>query len=1215
MRWYPAISVFCALITICAHLGIAQDVKVVLSGNTALLTNTQQLFRDMDNYLSAEKGPVLWVLNGDIFPPAYSGEMIALWQSSVFELLNRFPNLQVLINQGDLDWNNSGKDGWKRIQALDKILTSRKHDRFHVFLEQGCPGPWTMSFSPQLEVVVINSQWWNHPYEKPTPLSAVCPLADTDIFIEELEGILDNTDNQNVLLLSHFPLISVGSYGGRFPVSAYLFPPVLGSARVGFHQNVGTSRDLNNANFSALRYKLDNVLRNYSSLILASGHEENQFVIKAGDNYQINSGALASGRYVARTKSTLMRSASPGVIELTYHVSGEVSYQFIALENGQYAMEQKGVLFYSSCSPAAKVPINTVYKPCRGTAAAASKTDSGDKTTTTQAIAGSEYASSDFKQHWLGRHYRVSWTTPVNVPFLDMDTTHRGLQVEGKGGGRQTTSLKLSGKDGKEYVFRSVNKDPSKALPLELRGTLISEVLKDQTSTQQPYAAMAVSYWLDKLGILHASPSLYVLPDNDALGSFRTQYAHLFGMLEERPTDKIDAGNVFAGAKDIEKSFKMFEKIYRDHDNRINTVEFVRARMFDIWIGDWSKHEDNWKWAGYKTDKGELFRPIPRDRDHAFSRWDGIIPWLGDREWAMPNGENFDVRIKGLRSLMWQARHLDRFAARDVTREEWIKAATFVQSSITEKDIEEGVRRMPSEIYEPDGKEIEAKLKMRIKDLPYYAGAYYDMLAQEVDVTGSNKREYFLVVRNANGTVTVTVTDLNKDQTPDTSIVYYRRTFYPRETKEIRLFGLQGDDVFEIEGKTDQSILVRVIGDYGDDRISDRSAVEKGSAKTLVYDTPSNTNAALGTEGRMVVPKDESFYHYDRSAFKYNTYLPIALVGYNPFTGVSLTGGVTFTRQRFGKPDYSTRHRVKGSVTAQGNFEVAYANQLRYLVGKWDGVSQFIVSRPLDYNYFFGVGNNTQKDNGESSNYYRTQYDMMSVTAGLTRTVWTRSVLALTASYELAEGIKRENSYLGDHPDVLGAEKVSLYFLNALVDLDFRDRSALPEHGFRLLFNQSAGHVSSVKGDIASISELEMENYFSTYNRNPFTVGLKVGGGTTGGQIPFYKLFSLGQMENLHGYKRNRFTGESKAYLNSELRWQIVQTHTLIPLKIGVRGFYDIGRVWADSDAEGDDLWHYGYGGGFYVTPFREQFSFNISAGSSKEESLILAISIGSFFR
>ena len=53
----------------------------------------------------------------------------------------------------------------------------------------------------------------------------------------------------------------------------------------------------------------------------------------------------------------------------------------------------------------------------------------------------------------------------------------------------------------------------------------------------------------------------------------------------------------------------------------------------------------------------------------------------------------------------------------------------------------------------------------------------------------------------------------------------------------------------------------------------------------------------------------------------------------------------------------------------------------------------------------------------------------------------------------------------------------------------------------------------------------------------------------------------------------------------------------------------------ADTDDDDANYWHYGYGGGFYITPFREQLSFNVTAGMSKEEPLLIAISVGSFFR
>jgi hypothetical protein len=115
------------------------------------------------------------------------------------------------------------------------------------------------------------------------------------------------------------------------------------------------------------------------------------------------------------------------------------------------------------------------------------------------------------------------------------------------------------------------------------------------------------------------------------------------------------------GADDVVRSFDLFRKLYKDHDNRIDATAFARARVFDMWIGDWGRHEDNWKWAGFKHDNKTTYYPIPRDRDHAFSHWNGLLPWLASRHWALPNAENFDYHFHDMSSLTWPARHLDRF--------------------------------------------------------------------------------------------------------------------------------------------------------------------------------------------------------------------------------------------------------------------------------------------------------------------------------------------------------------------------------------------------------------------------------------------------------------------------------------------------------------------------------------------------------------------------
>ncbi|MCB9286471.1 MAG: hypothetical protein H6560_04065 [Lewinellaceae bacterium] len=121
--------------------------------------------------------------------------------------------------------------------------------------------------------------------------------------------------------------------------------------------------------------------------------------------------------------------------------------------------------------------------------------------------------------------------------MLRLDTAYGGLEVLARGGGRQTISLKMQTGDYRQYVFRSVDKDPVSALSLSLRRTIAAAITRDQTSSQQPYGALAVAPMLDKLGILHASPHLYVMPDDPKLEQFRSTFANMLGMVEERPTN------------------------------------------------------------------------------------------------------------------------------------------------------------------------------------------------------------------------------------------------------------------------------------------------------------------------------------------------------------------------------------------------------------------------------------------------------------------------------------------------------------------------------------------------------------------------------------------------------------------------------------------------------------------------------------------------------
>lgn len=819
-------------------------------------------------------------------------------------------------------------------------------------------------------------------------------------------------------------------------------------------------------------------------------------------------------------------------------------------------------------------------------------------TSTVVKAGGKEYKATKFKRLWLGNHYRDAWTQEINVSYLDLQNTFNGITAYERGGGRQTTSLKFKNSEGYEYVFRSVNKDPSKAIDIYLRESLIADLLQDQTSTQHPYGAIVVSDLLDNTDILHARPVLYVMPNDPALSTFRDEFSDLLGMLEER---------TISGPDKIVSTKKVFHELLEKHTQTIDERNYAKARMFDILVGDWGKHEDNWKWGQYNIESGKLFKPIPRDRDHVFSRWDGILPWIADREWAKPSGENFDHSIKGLKSLTWQSRHMDRFLANQLTRNDWINAAKRIQEDISAEQIDQALSKLPPKIYDISGSEIASKLKARLQDLPAYANRYYELLSNEVDIVGTEHDEKFEVSYNYGKGVEVVVKSVDGN-------VIYQRNFYPAETREIRLFGLEGDDEFEIKGTGKNEILMRIVGGDGYDQIEiDHAVVGK---KVLIYDKDLSSDFTILKGVNRINSKDSSVYEYNMKRFAYDTYFPVAYLSYNSDNGLGINLGVSFVNHKYNKPEFSSKHSFGFGLTTESNVNFDYTGLYRHALGKWDLELNGIIGFPSRFENFFGLGNNTIKNEALfDSGYYRSRYNTYQFGLAVKQEIIAKHNLSLSTSFEYFDSEIRAISLLASLPadDISGLQNLQVITTGFEYTLDYRDRAALPENGVSFYLKYHHGFLDEPSfGKSYDQFQSTMEYYKSMGSVKPLTLGLKLGGSISSNQIPYFKRVYLGQNDNLNGYVKNRFTGKSNLYINSELRWQITSVRrAFVPFKFGIRGIFDTGRVFDSSDTS--DKWHQGYGAGIYFVPISEKFTINMTAAFSEEESGLLLFTFGSY--
>ncbi len=433
-------------------------------------------------------------------------------------------------------------------------------------------------------------------------------------------------------------------------------------------------------------------------------------------------------------------------------------------------------------------------------------------------IPGPEYEAGWLHRSLFGLHYRDLWTSPLKVKVLDLRTFGGGIVPVKQGGGFQTRSLRFQGKDGKQYAFRSVNKDPKSVLLLELQDTFAADIVQDQISSSNPAAAMVVDVLADALGVLHPKPQFALLPDDERLGEFREKFAGVLGIIEDYPAHGENDTPGFANSTKIVNTLKLFENLEKDNDNLVDARAMLTARLLDVFVGDWDRHIDQWRWARFEENGRNVYCPIPRDRDQAFARFDGLFPKIGAA--AITQFENFDDDMPHMTSLTFSGRFVDRRLLVSLDKQQWNDVTNEVAAKLTDDIIERAVRQLPPEYYTKRGEWLTQALKSRRSIFKQASEKYYELVSDYVDVHLSDKAELVEVKRLDDEQVEVVA---HNAKSSDDEV--FHRVFNRKETNEIRLYLHGGDDKCVVSGDVASSITVRVIGGGGDDELIDDSIV------------------------------------------------------------------------------------------------------------------------------------------------------------------------------------------------------------------------------------------------------------------------------------------------------------------------------------------------------------------------------------------------------
>lgn len=1174
------------------------DLKYPTSDNRNLAMLKEQLLAEGANSSLVILGDIVYPLG----MPDSSDQGFAEARGKHSFLVNMLKDYKgkVVFIPGNHDWAKGKAEGYQHILNQEAFIETMM-DRGNTYIpDGGCPGPVEVPLSDDVVLIAFDSQWYFHKFEKPG-LDGECGFEDANDMFVMIEDAIRRNRDKKVIFATHHPLFSVGIHGGYFPGYAHLFPmvelvswmyiPLPGFIYTAYRKYLGSIQDLAHPEYKIFKATLLEIFKDYPNVIYAAGHEHNLQYFLADSLHHIVSGGGGEGTHIARRSSKAdFAFAGTGFARLSFYAGGNAWMEFASNETER--------------------PDKIVF--CRKLFNKKAMSEAGENEIKEQPVFRDStlrvrltdiYDKGKFVRFWMGDNYRDIWDMEIELPVFDLSSEHGGLTILKRGGGQQTRSVRLEDGNGRQYVLRSVNKFVEKALADNMRNTIAVDVVQDGISASHPFAALCVPELADAAGVMHTNPRIVWVPDDPALGIYREEMANGIFLYEERPAGNRDDINSFGNSEDIVNTATTVRKTQDEHDHVVDQESVLKARLLDILINDWDRHDDQWRWAKFKEDGKKVYRPIPRDRDQVFFVNQGVMMWIATRNWAMRKFQGFDHNISDIRGLGYNARYFDRSFITEPDKNDWMKFTADLQRSITDSVIHQAIQKLPEDVYQSGGQEIEHILRSRRDDLDKYISEYYLFLSRAVDVVGTDERELFEVNRQENGLTEVNVYALSKKKGKLKEQLYHR-VFIPDETREIRLYGLKGKDKFLLHGEAPKGIKVRIVPGKGNDSIMDRSRVRGMGKKTIVYERKDKKNHISGNaETKVILSSDKSIDDYDRKQFKYNINMPLAYLGYNIDDGVFVGGGIRLKRFNFRD---SAFHTITGQLALLTRaFAINYHGFVSAFSRTFDFEMDASLSLPRNVDNFFGISNQSAITTDDKK-YNRVRYEYAYANPRLKHTLTEHVSYTFGAFYQYFKTTDTNNRFIaGLYPAQLDSSAFAGHHyagLNAVFCIDTRDDKALPHRGIH--WETDLGGFYSIRDEGRNFLRFRSDlSMYLSFRKDPRLVfAFRFGGAGNIGDYEFFHANFLGGKTNLRGFRSNRFAGDYSFYQNTEIRLKVMNLQTYIfNGQTGILLFNDIGRVWVAG--EDSQSWHNGYGAGIWVAPF-EFTAITLTYNRSGEESI-----------
>ncbi len=1139
----------------------AQDKEVeqtfYFTGNTELETgNPTQAVLKAITEMSQKDDKATFVALGNITKNGYAPkkkdrkETEELLQASLMQPLSKF-NGNVIFIPGKNEWN---KNGHENIDDMESFIQDNSEVKF--WPNDGCPREIEDLDMDNVELLMIDSQWFLEDWDDHLYLNNKCDIKSRDDFIAKFKDDLKDEQNKTVIVAIHHSILTY--------------------SRQDFFENIGglSVEDYYSTQRQKLAGTLETLAGLFPDVIFVSASDKNLQYIADDGVRQIISGASSSKLdNVRKAKDGQFTSKTNGFARLTVYKDRSSKVEFFATGDD---LPKK--LFEKEIKRQQTTPDEVSYP---------------DISTFGDTYRASIYTEEETKKSGLhrflwGKHYRDVYSKEIEAPVLNLAELPGNVHAISEGGGNQSRSLRLIDDNENEYTARELRKSATRFIQSKIKdhyvqdfmqNTVAEDIVQDFYTTAQPYAPFALNPIFDSLDIYNAEPKIYYLPKQKQLGIYNEDYGDKLYMLEAHAGDENKSFARFGNPDDIISTKDLLAEIRESKKNQVDEPNFLKVRLMDFVVGDYDRHYDQWRWSAYEKEDGTtLYKTIRRDRDQAFPRYDGVI--LSILKMGLIDFRSMERYDDDVDNVKWMSRYaypLDQAFLKEITWEDWQKQVQFIQQNLTDDTIEKAFETLPEAAQDASITDIKKALKARRDNLESIAKRYYEYLMSHQIILGTKEKDDFLITRKPNGETTIKLTT-EDDQT-------FERTYSKEVTKEIWIYGLDDEDTFKVVGEGDNYIPMKILGGENNDVYD-----FENTRRVKVYDYKSKKNTFTNSGTHKWLTDSYEINTYNDASRKLSAFTALPSVGFDPDAGFKAGLSGTYTTYGLANNPFSSKQTLMANYyAATSGFELRYSGEFAHIFYNWNfGLDARYTSPNYAIN-FFGVGNETfYDDDAVSRDFNRVRIRQWSVAPSL-KYRKDRVMLSFGPMLESLDVELDTNGVTGDIESSNDVFEKQMY-AGAEAAFQYKNKSgeiAFIRRGFQ--FDLVAGYKTNIDEYNNEFTYLKptLSIDYPLHPSGMAVLATKIGAQMNfGDNYEFYHGATIGGNQSLRGFRNERFNGQTAFYQSTDLRVGVTQFRTnFIPLRLGVSAGFDYGRVWLDND--NSQQWHNSYGGSIFINGFK----------------------------